>query len=225
MEFLREFFGENALTFDQFTQLINAHNGNEANKDNQIKIGNLGGGDYVSKGKFDAMQEALHGKEAELLQANELINTLKAGTKGNEELQSKIAGYEQTVSALQQELQETKIKSALKVALLTEKPLDLDYMTFKAVEKIKEDGKSFELDENDNIKGWNDFITALKTQMPTQFENSGTDKYKVVGDNRLPKSDTRETAVTAETFKNMSYEERVKLKQDNEGLYRQLAKK
>ncbi len=225
MEFLREFFGENALTFDQFTQLINAHNGNEANKDNQIKIGNLGGGDYVSKGKFDAMQELLHGKEAELLQANELITTLKAGTKGNEELQAKISGYEQTVSALQQELQETKIKSALKVALLTEKPLDLDYMTYKAVEKIKEDGKSFELDENDNIKGWNDFITALKTQMPSQFEASNADRYTVVGDNRLPKSDTRETAVTAETFKNMSYEERVKLKQDNEGLYRQLAKK
>lgn len=35
MEFLKEILGEEL--FNQFMEKINAHNGNEANKDNQIK--------------------------------------------------------------------------------------------------------------------------------------------------------------------------------------------
>lgn len=53
MEFLKEILGEEL--FNQIAEKINAHNGNEANKDNQIKIGNLGSGEYVGKGKYDAL--------------------------------------------------------------------------------------------------------------------------------------------------------------------------
>ena len=65
------------------------------------------------------------------------------------------------------------MKSALKVALLSEKALDIDYLTFKVNEKMKEQGKTLELDENENIKGWDDVISGLKTQFPTQFEKAG----------------------------------------------------
>ena len=191
MEFLKELLGEEL--YAQLESKINEHNGNEANKDNQIKIGNLGKGEYVGKGKYDALDALLKGKQTELDTANGLIAELKKGTKGNEELQGKISGYETQVADLQAELQETKIKSAIKVALLSEKAVDVDYLTYKLNEKLKEKGEALELDENDNIKGWDDKLSGLKTQFPTMFEAAGKDGYQVLGDNKLPEGDKRGT--------------------------------
>lgn len=189
MEFLKELLGDEL--FKQLESKINEHNGNEANKDKQIKIGNLGTGEYVSKAKHDALQELLNGKETELTSANDLIAELKKGTKGNEELQTKITGYETQVSDLQAQLQETKVKSALKVALLGAKATDIDYMTYKVNEKLKEQGKTLELDENENIKGWDDMLSGLKTQFPTQFDSGKGDggKGTPIEPNPLKKGD------------------------------------
>lgn len=205
MEFLKELLG--AELFAQIESKINEHNGNEANKDKQIKIGNLASGEYVGKGKYEALEALLKGKETELTTANGLIEQLKKGTKGNEELQGKITQYETTVSDLQAQLQETKIKSAVKVGLLAEKCTDVDYVTYKLMESLKEKGESLTLDENDNIKGWNDRLSGLKTQLPTHFESS-TGQKKVLGDNRLPDGDGErktEPSSLAEALK-MQYE-------------------
>ena len=189
---MKEILGEEL--YRQIEEKINAHNGNEANKEKQIKIGNLGSGEYVGKGKHDSEIERLNallsGKDTELQTANDLIAELKKGTKGNEELQGKITGYESQVAQLQTQLQETKIKAALKVALLSEKALDIDYLTFKVNEKLKGEGKALELDENENIKGWNDILSGLKTQFPTQFEKAGGVH---VDPNPLPTGDQRKT--------------------------------
>lgn len=222
MEFLKEILGE---LYEQVATKINAHNGNEANKDKQIKLANLATGEYVGKGKYDALNELLTGKNAELDTANGLIAELKKGTKGNEELQNKIAGYETQVADLQKQLQETKLKSAMKVALMSEKAVDVDYLTFKLNEKMKEKGETLELDENDNIKGWADKLSGLKTQFPTMFESAGSGNMQVLGDNRLPSGDNRQVTPTKEQFRSMSYEERVALKQSNEQLYKQLTNK
>ncbi len=206
MEFLKEILGEEL--FNQVAEKVNAHNGNEANKDKQIKIGNLGTGEYVGKGKYEALQELVNGKETELQSANDLIAQLKKATKGNEELQGKFTEYEQENAKLQAELQETKLKAAIKVALLSEKAVDVDYLTFKLNEKLKEKGESLELDENENIKGWDALKDGLKVQFPTMFESAGTNKMKVLGDNRLPEGDDdRNTAPQslAEALK-MQYE-------------------
>ena len=223
MEFLKELLGEEL--FAQLESKINEHNGNEANKDKQIKIANLGSGEYVGKGKYDALNELLKGKEMELATANGLIADLKKGTKGNEELQGKITTYETQVADLQAELQETKIKSAIKVALLSEKAVDVDYLTFKLNEKLKEKGETLELDENENIKGWDDKLSGLKTQFPTMFEGKaeGSDGYVPVENKGLPRNYS-DKSVTKEQFRSMTYEERVALKQQNEQLYKQLAK-
>ena len=96
------------LTFEGDNDKVNAYNGNEANKDKQIKLGNLGSGEYVGKGKYDALNDLLTGKQTELDTANGLIAELKKGTKGNEELQGKINGYETQVADLQKQLAEIK---------------------------------------------------------------------------------------------------------------------
>ena len=222
MEFLENVLG--AELYAQIAEKINAYNGNEANKDKQIKLGNLATGEYVGKGKYDALDALLKGKETELQSANDLIAQLKKDTKGNEELQGKITGYETQVAELQEQLQETKIKSAIKVALLSEKALDVDYLTYKLNEKLKEKGESLELDENENIKGWNERVSDLKVQFPTMFETVNKDGLQILGDNRLPNGDNREITPTKEQFRSMGYEERVALKQKNEQLYRELAK-
>ena len=221
MEFLKELLGEEL--YKAVESKINEHNGNEANKDKQIKIGNLGTGEYVGKGKYDALQELVNGKETELKSANELIAELKKGTKGNEELQKKIGDYDAQVAQLQAELQETKLNSAIKVALLSEKAVDVDYLTFKLNEKLKEKGEALELDENDNIKGWDALRDGLKTQFPTMFTSEAGGKKEYDVDN-LPGGDKGGTdTVTKEQFNKMGYNSRVELKNSNPELYAKLA--
>ena len=183
MDFLKEILGEEL--FKQFAEKVNAYNGDEANKDKQIKLANLASGEYVGKGKFDALQEAINGKDAEITNANNLIAELKKVSKGNEDMQTKFTQYEQANEKLQAELKETKIKSAIKVGLLSEHCTDVDYVTYKLMEKLKEKGEALELDENENIKGWNDKLSGLKTQLPTQFGSTGAGAKKIE-ENKLP---------------------------------------
>lgn len=221
MDFLKGIFGESKLNFDEFVQAVNAYNGDEANKDKQIKVGNLGSGEYVGKGKYDALQALFDGQKTELDTANGLIAELKKGTKGNEELQGKISGYEAQVADLQKQLNDTKINSALKVAFLEAKALDIDYLTYKVNEKLKAEGKTLELDENEKIKGWDDLLSGLKVQLPTHFEAAGGGR-KVLDGGKLPDGDTDPVSVTREQFAKMGYNDRLKLKQENEQLFRQL---
>lgn len=219
MEFLKEILGDEL--FAQFTEKVNAHNGDEANKEKQIKIGNLGSGEYVGKGKYDALNEMLNGKQTELDTANGLIAELKKTAKGNEALEGKISEYERTIATLQAQNAEIRTKAALKFALMEAKALDIPYMTFNVQEKLRQDGKTLELDENDNIKGWEDMLSALKTQYPAHFETA-TKGREIVGDNKLPESDKRPPVVTKEDFNKMGYNSRVKLKETNPELYSQL---
>ena len=208
MEFLKEILGDDL--YGQIEAKLNEHNGKDENKEKQIKLGNLGSGEYVGKIKHDSeienLKALLAGKDTELSTANGLIETLKKNTKGNEELQGKITTYETTVAQLQKQLAETKIKAAVKVALLSEKVDDIDYLTYKIDEKLKEQGKTLELDENENIKGWDDVISDLKTQLPSHFE-SATGNGKKVEEKKLPTGDDRQPEPTnlADALK-MQYE-------------------
>ena len=182
MEFLKEILGEEL--YKQLETAVNAYNGNEANKDKQVKLANLGGGEYVGKGKYDALDALLKGKEAELSTANGLIAELKKGTKGNEELQGKITGYETQVQQLQAELEKTKLENAIQLALRDAKAVDPDYLAFKLHEKYKPE--ELTLDDNGKVKGMDDKLTGLKTQFPNQFESAG---QKKVVENKLPEGD------------------------------------
>lgn len=219
MEFLKEILGEEL--YSQVESKINEYNGAESNKDKQVKIGNLGSGEYVGKGKYDALNEQLSGKQTELDTANALIADLKKGSKGNEDLQGKISEYETQVADLQAKLAETELKAAVRLALSESGAADVDYLEFK----LRESGETLELDDNGKIKGWDNKISVLKTHYPKMFESAGGDGYQVLGDNRLKQSDGRKTIPTQEEFNKMSYNERVELKKENEQAYRQLAKK
>ena len=188
MDFLKEVVGDEL--FKQLSDKINEFNGNEANKDKQIKLENINSGNYVSKLKYEDLAAQLSGKDTELAAANGLIEDLKKGTKGDEELQGKVATYKTQAADLQKQLAETRMKSAIKIALLSEKAVDVDYLSFKLNEKLKEKGETLELDENEKIKGWDDKLAGLKTQFPSMFEKAASgDGYRRMDDGRLSGTD------------------------------------
>lgn len=157
--------------------------------------------------RYGKLKTDNEGVTKQLNEANSLIEQLKKSNKGNEDLQGKITAYEAQVQQLQQELQQTKIDSEIKIELLSSKALDVDYLTFK----LKEKGE-LELGDDGKIKGWDDKIAALKTQFPTQFETAASKK---IIENKLPNSQENSGSVTKEVFDKMGYQDRLKLFNEN----------
>ncbi len=122
----------------------------------------------------------------QLEEANTLIGQLKKSTSNNEELQGKITTYETTVTDLQNQLEQERMDSAVKIALLSAGCKDVDYVTFK----LKEKGE-LSLDESGKIKGMDEKLAALKTQFPMQFE---LEKGSQIDVHQLPKGDDRGAA-------------------------------
>ena len=176
--------------------------------------------------RYPKLKTQHEGVTKQLEEANALIEQLKKSTKGQEDNQQKIAAYEQQVTKLQAELEQTKLNAAIKVELLSSGAKDIDYLTFKLNEKLKKDGETLALDDSGAIKGWDDKLTGLKTQFPTMFEtdDGDGDDYQVFEPNKLQKGDGGELTPTRESFLAMDYEQRVALKKKNEKLYKQYAK-
>lgn len=114
-------------------------------------------------------------------ESTKLIEQLKAGTKDSDKLQEKITAYETQVATLQKELDNTRLESAIKVALMDAKTDDVGYMAFK----LKEGG-SLELDDNGNIKGIDEKISNLKTQFPSHFDSGNNPGPREIDPKPLP---------------------------------------
>lgn len=164
--------------------------------------------------RYSKLKQDHEGQAAELKQANDLIAELQKSVKGNEQATAQIAAYQEQVAKLQEELQQQKVEAAIKVGLLSEHALDVDYLTFK----LKEKGE-LELDEHGDIKGWDDKIAALKTQMPGQFEQT---QQKRVDPNRLPSQDGDEGGLTRADVLKMPYGERAKLAAEHPDTYNEV---
>lgn len=218
MEFLKKLLGDDL--YSQLETKINEYNSTKTDKEKQIKLADIGSGNYVEKNEYEALNGQLNGKQTELETANALIEDLKRGNKSNDDLQSKISEYEEQVVDLRTQLEETKLKSAVKVALMSENAVDVDYLTFK----LNESGEAIELDENGNIKGWQDKISNLKTKFPKMFESGDSGGYKILGDNRLPNGGG-ETVLTRNDILKKPYAERAALYSENPDAYNEAMSK
>lgn len=187
---LKDVLGEEL--YKQVQAKIDEQNSKEEDKLKHVRFADLSEGNYISKEKYDSETERLNGlitgKDTEIGNANKLIEELKKASKGDEGMQQKISTYETENARLQQELEETKVSSALKVALLSAKTDDTDYMTFKIREMLKEKGEELKIDDDGNIKGWDDMLTTLKTQFPAHFESSEGGSRQII-ENKLDKGD------------------------------------
>lgn len=197
---------------------ITKANEGESDKLKHIRFADLSEGGYVSKDKYTSLETDLTGKTSELEKANKLIEELKKSTGEDTALQKKITDYETEITKLKTENETLKTENALKFALVTAGAVDVDYLVFKAKEKgeikIGEDGK---------IKGEDDLISGLKTQHPAMFGAASKPQQnnRRILENNLP-SGNRDQTVTREQFLKMGYNERMKLKQENPELFKQL---
>ena len=168
--------------------------------------------------RYGKLKTQHDGVNAQLKEANDLIATMKKSTEGQEDLQKKVADYEAQITTLQNQLEQTQIDADVHVELLAAgvKPDDIDYVMYK----LKAKGE-LERGEDGKIKGMDDKIAALKTQLPGQF--AGEKKPKIL-ENRLPDSDNTDKVVTKEEFSKMGYNSRVAFKQENPELYNQMMK-
>lgn len=133
----------------------------------------------IRYGKLKADSDA---SRAELEKANGLIAELQKAAKGNEGMTAKITEYESEIARLKQEAEQAKIDAAVKVALVEAKGVDIDYLTFK----LKDGKDALELDDKGNVKGLDDRIAALKTQLPAMFEQP---KGRQIEPNKLKTGD------------------------------------
>ena len=161
------------------------------------------------KGDFDNLT-AQHGE------STKLIEQLKASAKGNEAMQGKITEYETQVAQLQEQLKTAQLESEIKVALLSAKATDIDYMTYK----LKEKGE-LELGEDGHIKGIDDKIAGLKTQFPTQFET--VSNGKIYEPNPLPKNNEG-GGLTKEELLKKPYAERQRIFAESPEAYKEAMK-
>lgn len=165
----------------------------------------------IRYGKLKTQHDGLN---QQLTEANALIETLKKSTKGQEDAQNKITAYEQQVQQLQAELEKTKVLSEAKFALKDAGALDVDYLLFKLQEKGE-----LALDEHGKLKGWDDKLAGLKTQLPTQFESKDSKKKNVM-ENKLPDEEGGGDALTRESLLKKPYAERMKIFNENPDAYK-----
>lgn len=197
-------------------------NEGETDKLKHVRFADLSEGGYVSKDKYTSLETDLSGKTSELEKANGLIEELKKSTGKDAALQQKITDYETEIATLKAENTELKTENALKFALVAAGAVDVDYLVFKAKEKGE-----IKLDDNGKIKGEDDLISGLKTQLPSMFGTSGSNQQqnnngnRKILENNLPGGDNNNT-VTKEQFRAMGYADRLKLKQENPELFKQL---
>ena len=194
-------------------------NEGENDKLKHVRFADLSEGGYVSKDKYTSLETDLSGKTSELEKANGLIEELKKSTGKDEGLQQKITDYEAEIEKLKKENETLKTDSALRFALSEAGAVDVDYLVFKAKEKGE-----IKLGDDGKIKGEADLISGLKTQLPSMFgasNNQQQNNNRKVFENNLPGGDNNKT-VTKEQFLAMGYAERLKIKQENPELFKQL---
>ena len=153
--------------------------------------------------RYNKLKTDHDGLNKQYTEAQALIENLQKSTKGQEAAQQQIADYKAQAEKLAAELEQTKIEAEINVGLLSEKALDVDYLTFK----LKEKGE-LAMDENGKIKGWEDKVAALKTQLPNQFESAATKK---IIENRLPEgeADNTNNPKSMEEALKMHYEQKI----------------
>ena len=167
MEFLKEILGEEL--YSQVSEKVNSYNSDEKNKDNQVKIGNLGSGNYVGKEKFDAKETEIVGLKEQLKNANDEIQSYK--DMDIDSIKQSVSDWETKYNKDTQELQDKLVKKDYEYKV-KEKVSGLKFTSESAKKSFMADlmAKDLKL-ENDTILGFDDFVKNYKETDPNAFES------------------------------------------------------
>lgn len=167
MEFLKEILGEEL--YSQVNEKVTSYNSDEKNKNNQVKIGNLGSGNYVGKDKFDAKETEISGLKQQLTDANATIKSyedmdIEAIKQSAKDWETK---YNTDTQALQDKLAKKDYES-----VVNSKISGLKFSSEGARKSFVNDLLAKELKlEKGNILGFDDFVTSYKETDPKAFES------------------------------------------------------
>ena len=155
MDFLKEIFGDKAITFEEFSK------GVESKK---IKLADLSGGAYVSKEKLDAKIEELKTVQASLAEKDADLKKWDGV-----DLEKLKAESEAKTTELNKQLAALKKQNAVETSLLSENIQDLKaikaYIDFDVV-KVADDG---------SVTGLKEQVDKLKTEKAFLFKSQQTE--------------------------------------------------
>lgn len=208
MEFLKDIFGSEALTYDQLAEKL------KGSKD--IKLGNLAGGQYVQREKLTAVETERDTLKTQLGEANKTIEGFKAmdieGVKrAAGEWETK---YNTDTQALKDQLAATQYGFAVKEAVA-----NLKFSSESAKKAFVADLTAKKLPLQDGkLLGLEDFAKTYKENDPNAFAPEGGVPKIVFGGGKKPPV----AAVTKEQYAKLGYTDRLKIKTENPELYKQL---
>lgn len=156
MEFLKEVLSEEL--YKQVEAAVTAHNAKPENKDKQMKLADLGSGQYVDKGKYDAAVAEKENLAGQIKTLNATIGSLKKDNADNETLQTTIANLQGELKKQQTASEEIAKTYALKESLAKQGVLDPDYLIYKAggLEKFNFDKEGKPIGVEDAVKPYRD---------------------------------------------------------------------
>ena len=150
MDFLKDIFGENALTYADFTKAVT---------ERKMKLADLSGGAYVSKEKLDAKIDELKEVQKTLEQKDEALK--KWDGVDLEKMKAENMAETEKLTARIAELQK---QNAIDTSLLTENIHDL-----KAV-KAYLDFDIIKVNEKGDLTGLKEQMEKLQTEKPFLFK-------------------------------------------------------
>lgn len=159
MEFLKEVLDEEL--YKQVETAVTSHNAKPENKDKQMKLADLGSGQYVDKGKYDAAVAEKENLEGQIKTLNTTIGDLKKNNADNETLQNTIADLQTKLKDQQTANDQISKTYALKDSLTKQGVLDPDYLIYKAggLEKFNFDKEGKPIGVEEAVKPYKEDAT------------------------------------------------------------------
>lgn len=180
MEFLKGILGEEL--YGQVEAKINEHNASEGNKDKQVKLANINGGDYVSKDKYLTLKTQADGLNEQLKTASTEIQSYK--DMDIEGIKKKASEWEAKYTADTQALQAKMDQQTYDFEAeryLGKYKFSSELARKAAISEFRE--KKFPLQEG-SFLGADDFMKQLKESNPAAFaddeSSGGTGRAQVI---------------------------------------------
>lgn len=179
MEFLKDVLGDDL--YKQVADAVNAHNGKPENKDKQVKLADLGSGQYVDKGKYDTAVAEKENLAGQIKTLNSTIGDLKKNNADNETLQTTITNLQGELKKQQTANEQITKTYALKESLTKQGVLDPDYLIYKAggLDKFTFDKEGKPVGVEDAVKPYKEDKTMAhlfkqEQQKPPYHPNGGS---------------------------------------------------
>lgn len=175
MDYLKEIFGEDALTYDEFTEKVK--------KSDKVKLANLKDGQYVDKNKFEAKEKEVETLQEQLETANKQIEDFKemdidAIKQAAEDYKAK---YETEKANAQKELDNLQFDHEIDKLLISSKAKNIKAAkALLPLDELKESKNRIEDAKRaiEEIKEENDYLFEGEEEKVPQIIKPGGDDTK-----------------------------------------------